>query len=281
MATFVHPDGLRDSDLINDRDYWALWVNVDDWETLSPRAIPQVNQYKYAKSKSACTIVNAYKDLCYLRDHPATDWEMIAFIDYAVTQWYKVWQWWFADKAMKSVMEYWNATYPDKLVSYVKILRTDADFTAILKKNFMLWCTYKWNSAYNKDYQWDLILNWETFGTSTYGHRTSILLKDNKIMVEDSAAGNKYNEYELKQFTKLIQNWVYNPNFYLFIPQVTNKEEISRLNKMSVACQMIIDNCNIMKSLSTDPIFQNEMQQTINEIIQKQQDIKNGLSKLK
>jgi hypothetical protein len=50
---------------------------------------------------------------------------------------------------------------------------------------------------------------------------------------------------------------------------------------MLTSCQLIIDNTNSLKALSNDPIFQNEMQQIANQLIEKRESIKNSLSKLK
>jgi hypothetical protein len=185
-------DWVIERENINDREYSAIWVNVDDIDLIENRKVWQLNQYKFAKSKSACTIVNAYKDLCYLWDKECTETEMLEFIDYCVTKWYRVGQWRYADFWNKYSVELWNTKYSDKQTSYVKIKRDDQDFMPILDKGQMLWCTYKWNRAYNIDYMKDCQLDWSMFWSTTYGHRTSILSKNKNIYVKNNNNSHIY-----------------------------------------------------------------------------------------
>jgi len=265
-----------------DWQYSAVGITVDDLENLNGRKVGQLNQWKYAKSKSACTIVNAYKELCYLWDKECTETEMLEVIDYCIKEGkYKVWFGRYIHFAMKHVANRRNTKYPDKLSSYFLVKRDDEDFQKILDKWQMLGCTYRGNNAYNKDFRKDCILNGSQFGSPTYWHRTSIRKKDWKINVEDSYAGNVYNTYELQKFQELIQNSVYAANFYLYTKQVTNLEEISRLNKMKVNCESMMTAAMANKILSNDPIYQSECQEIRHKANDKLESIKQRLLAMK
>lgn len=267
-------------DQIQDREYSALWINIDDLDTITKRNIPQVNQGKYAKSYFACTIVWTYIDLCYLWNKKSSEIEMLEFIDYCVTKWYKVWFGRWVDSWAKHTVDYWNSKYKDKLTSYVKIMETDPDFQKVIDKWYLLGCSYGGNDLYNYDYKIDCVLDGNTFGEQTYWHRTSIMKHDDKLFIEDSYAGNPYNEYEIKDLKWLLSNGVYRQWFYLFFPQVTNKQEISRLNKIRVALENIISNYIDLMMLSNDKKYIEKCKNNMESEKKKLQQVKDMLLKL-
>lgn len=55
------------------------------------------------------------------------------------------------------------------------------------------------------------------FGKRTYGHCTVLEAKENKLMINDSYFGTKYNNYEIKQMAKLVANGVFYQPTYFFV----------------------------------------------------------------
>ena len=232
---FVHTDWVIDwNGLDTIFEFGDLWLIVEDLPDLPKHALPEINQYVYDKTKSACTIVNAYKEACYLYEMEATQSEMLECVVFAHDIMnYTYGKWWFADMGMKAVEKFREKKYPDKPLYYSTIRRDDVEFPTLLKKWYMIGFTYKGNSKYNADYQPDCILNWDSFWVSTYWHRTSFIFRDWKLIVCDSSSGHKYNEYEIPTFTKLIANHVYDWAFYVFTKEMKyDKNELARLTSM-------------------------------------------------
>ena len=158
-----------------------LWIDLDVLPTIKRDKLPQVNQWKFIKSTNACTIVNAYKDLCYLWDKECNDKEMLEFIDRAVANMkYITGNGWYSSSWMNAVYKWWNKKYTWMLSNYVLI--TLQDIPKVLSKWYMVGCTYRGNSSYNNDYRKDYKLDWDSFWSPTYWHRTSIYQKNNKIL---------------------------------------------------------------------------------------------------
>lgn len=260
-----HIDGLLDGNAIDIIDFASTWLTIEDLEQITARVKPQVNQYKYKETKSACTIINAYKDACYLYDISSNDQEMLEVVDYATKNyWYVIWRWWFADIAMKTVERRWETKRSDKPLFYSCLWFDDPMLIEVLKRGYMVWCTYKGNTKYNQDYQSDCVLNGASFWVPTYWHRTSLLLEWNKIICVDSASGNVYNEYEIKDFTGLVKNKVMWEAFYVFTKEVkADVKEMGRLTKFRNNLTTVNYNYNQTLELTTDPEYIKFVKSTI------------------
>ena len=255
-------------------EFWDLWINADDLEILPYHEYPQLNQYSYKNTEMACTIVWAFIDACYLYAIKPSQAEMLECVTYAHdNESYIYGKWWWADLGMRAVEKFFEAKYKKQLF-YSTLTWDDPNFWKILKKGYMVWLTYWGNYQYNKDYQSDNILDGNKFWTKTYGHRTSMIYRDNKLWIVDSSAGNSYNVYEIKDVNGLIQNWVYDPTFFVYtkaedLPTPIDTKEMSRLVKMRNNIRIINYNCNVQLPLSTDEMYKNDLNQMIQANIQK------------
>lgn len=275
---FKHLDWVIKGNWLDIFEFGDLGLKVDDLPILPYHDYPQLNQYKYAKTKSACTIVWALIDACYLYEIKPTDQDMLECVEFAHTECnYQYWRWWFADLGMRAVEKFFEKKYNKKL--YYSTMRWDnPDFWKLLKKWYMLGFTYDGNYAYNKDYQSDSILDGSKFWKREYWHRTSLIYKDKKIYVVDSSAGNKYNVYEVKDLIWLIQNWVYDETFFIYtkevdLPKQIDTKELSRLVQMRNNCKTINYNCNKQITLTNDTLYQNDLREMINKNDSKIKDI--------
>lgn len=255
-------------------EFWDLGLNPDDLPQLPYHDYPQLNQYSYTQTKSACTIVWAFIDACYLYEIKPSQADMMECVTYAHDNCrYQYGKWWFADEWMRAVEKFFEFKYNKKLF-YSTITWDDPAFWKLLKKWYMVGFTFDGNYALCKDYQSDNILDGNKFWARTFGHRTSLIYKDNKIWVVDSSAGNSYNVYEVKDFTGLIQNGVYDPTFFVYtkeseLPKPIDTKEMSRLVRMRNNIKVINYNCNVQLPLSTDELYKNDLNQMIQVNIQK------------
>lgn len=272
---FKHPDWVIKGNWLDIFEFWDLWVNADDLPIIPYHDYPQLNQYSYTQTKSACTIVWAFIDACYLYDIKPSQADMLECVTYAHDKCnYQYWRWWFADLGMRAVEKFFEEKYKKKIY-YSTMTWDDPNFWKVLKKWYMLGFTYDGNYQYNKDYQSDSILDWNKFWARTYWHRTSIIYRDNKIWVVDSSAGNTYNVYEIKDFTGLISNGVYDATFFLFTKEanILDTKEMSRLVKMRNNNKVINYNCNKQIVQTNDEMYKNDLNQMINVNIQKNSQI--------
>lgn len=275
---FKHPDWVIRGKWLDVFEFWDLWVNVDDLPIIPYHEYPQLNQYSYKNTEMACTIVWAYIDACYLYEIRPSQADMLECVTYAHDNCqYQYWKGWFADLGMRAVEKFFEQKYKKKIY-YATMTWDDPSLWKLLKKWYMIGITYGGNYSYNKDYQTDIILDWNKFWTATYYHRTSIIYKDNKIRVVDSAAGNIYNVYEVKEFTALIQNGVYDPTFFIYtketeLPAPIDTKELARLVKMRNNIKTINFNCNAQIPLTTDEMYKNDLNQMIQANLTKLIDI--------
>lgn len=275
---FKHIDGLIKGNGLDIFEFGDLGVDVELLPQIPYHDYPQLNQYAYTKTKSACTIVWAFIDACYLYEIKPSQADMLECVEYANRECnYQFGRWWFADLGMRAVEKFFEQKYGKKLY-YSTITWDNPSFWKLLKKWYMLGFTYDGNYAYNKDYQSDCVLDWVKFGSREYGHRTSLIYKDKKLWVVDSTAGRKYNVYEIKDFNGLIQNEVYDATFFVYtkeedIPTPIDTKEMSRLVKMKNLIKIINFNCNVQLSLTNDELYKNSLREIIQVNIQKLNDI--------
>lgn len=266
------------------------WVPADkdfsyeDIGSLSLSTLPEVkvslpwfNQWNFKETKKACTIVNSTRALIWMIQvwykETYTDEEVKSMIfeslNYCVQKWqYVIGSWWYVPTAMKYVCKWWNENNPNKQVSYVQIHYTSEDFAEILKRGYPLVGSYRGNTDYNLDYRKDCVLDWQTFPNPSYGHCTDWMFTDSSIVVNDSYIGTPYNTYKIKYPWELINNKVWNPNFYLWINNQEvkdNSEEIKRLTEYKSKLDKSIELDSWLYDNTKDPNtierenFKNEM----------------------
>lgn len=271
---FKHIDGVLPWKQIDVFEFWDLGLNPDDLPQLPYRQFPQLNQYSYTQTKSACTIVSAFICACYLYEIKPSQADMLECVTYAHDNCqYQYGKWRWADLWRRAVEKFFESKYNKKLF-YSTLTWDDPAFWKLLKKWYPVGLTYWGNYSYNKDYQSDNILDGNKFWTKTYWHSTTMVYNNNKLWIEDSSAGTSYNEYELKDFPWLIQNGVYDPTFFVYtkeseLPNPIDTTEMSRLVRMRNNIKVINYNCNVQLPLSTDEMYRNDLNQMIQVNIQK------------
>ena len=263
---FKHVDWVIKWSSIDIFEFWDLWLDVDNLKYLEKNDLPSVNQYKYTKTKSACTIVWALIQASILYDVDITETDMLDCVIFANKEMrYQFGRGWWADLWMRALEKRWENKFPDKKLYYSTIRRDSPEFSKLLKKGYPLWFTYWGNYQYSKDYQSDNILDWSKFWTATYRHRTTMLQRDNKVIVCDSSWGNRYNTYELKDLNWLFQNWVFGEMLFVFTKEanIDNTKELSRLIKMRNLVKVVNYNSNKLLWLTNDPMYQNQIREML------------------
>ena len=263
---FVHTNWLL-PEKENPRDFLLgdLWLDVSKLPDIKG-TLPLYNQYKSAKSRSACTIVNAFRQWCHICGVKPTDRDYADLINWCVKYcWYIIGQWRWTEEAMNAVLKRTRQMYPTILCHYAKVNWADGNVEILLDKWYSMWVSYGGNQAYNEDYQKDNILNGAVFWTPTYGHRTCLIKKGNH-KIDDSWYWTSFNIYSLAQFKALFQNSVYNPRIYVWIKDSgINEAEVKRLTSMRWYCQEANKYLDLCKQITnSDEIYKANCQEMIN-----------------
>jgi len=269
---FKHLDWVIKGNWLDVFEFWDLGLDIEWLETLPKMDIPSLNQYKYTKTKYACTIVWALVQASYLYDVDVTENDMLDCVEFAHTECnYQFWRWRFADLGMRALEKRFEKKRPNKKLYYSTIRRDDPVFYKLLKKWYPIGLTFGGNYQYSKDYQTDCILNWNNFWTATYRHRTTMVYRDWKVYIMDSAWGNSYNVYEIKDLPWLFQNWVYDPTLFVFTQEanILDTKELSRLVQMRNTANVINYNANKQIVLTTDELYKNDLREIIYKNIDK------------
>lgn len=259
---------------------------------------PSFNQWNHKETKSACTIVNSTRALLALiqvrhkvkYSQEQIDKFMFDAVRYCVEKSnYTIGQGRYVPSAMKFVMKRWNENNPDKEVWYVLVPYTHEDFAEILKRGYPLVGSYRGSYEYNSDYKKDWVLDGEIYPNPVYWHCTDRAYAETAIVVNDSYAWSSFNVYKLKYPVKLIENKVWNPNFYLWFNNEETKDnsaEIKRLtewkNKLDQSIELdqrFYTNTKQPNVLEREK-FQNEMNIHANLLREKKKAVLEALSHL-
>lgn len=219
-------------------DYGAIdWVNISTLPDVTKGIVLAFNQWKYTKTKQACTIVNSMRSLMQVANavygYQPKNQDIFDAVDYAITQWYVVGKWWFVYKGIDAARNRWNSKHPDMQMTSYTITSTDPDFPKLKLKWYRMVGSYSGSDAYNRDYRADAVLDWASFWPRTYGHCT---IQEAGPQINDSYAGNSYNIYKLMQPDALVTNGVWNTSFFFFAPKNDNSAEIKRLQGIIADC---------------------------------------------
>lgn len=263
---------------------WVIWHSVEsDWLAwdlgITKDMIPKItkwrrlalfNQSKLKETTSACTIVNAYREYCYQTGNGFSQDELLDIIEYAKKNMWYTWWGWYSSSWMNAVRKYFNKE------SFVLVSYNDILLWEIYINNNSVGITYKWNSIWNSDSD-DWILDWLSFGETTYSHRTSTVFYEwLNIVVDDSYAWSKWNIYQIPNLIKLVKKWYIYPTFYLWIP-LNNTWRISELNKFKLSCENAIKWLQERKLFTKDSNYLSYLNNSIIKEIKKLEDIKEQL----
>jgi len=263
---------------IDDRDFGSKFVG--DIEPVDSHKKPQFNQYDYVKTRHACTIVNAVKDICYNYYLHFDKQLVFDAVDYCIEHWwYVVGKWWQTPRAMQYVRKFFNDMWEE--ATYIRLRGTDPLLTEYKYKWYMVWCSFWGNTDYVIDYGTDGTVDWTSFHPRQRWHRTS-MYGDNRIW--DSEYGFEYNDYKLKDLKWLQEEWTYNMWYYVWVlPEnlVHPVDEIKRLVEMELSIEENIGNNQYLWSETNDPIYKNELRRIDDIHREKLNDIDIELDKLK
>ena len=264
-------------------DYLLSWEEAN-W--LPELTIQDQIIYEYNQSWTPhCTLYSAFGAVSDLFNYQFTQKE----IDEIVEESYKRGRirggGWYVKSAVDLVADYWNEHHSDLWkVVYYRISLYDTELVdKILTKNYTLCSWYRGNQTYNNDRN-DWLLNWTTFGTSTYGHAVSWIGREWKRFIKDNYKGRKSwkiftNIYEVEHEPKELVSWnTYYADAYLYT-KVNNLEEIKRLNEFKTILIQTIENNSSLWNLTNDTTYQNLLHKMNSENRKKLSDIEEQLKK--
>ena len=192
---------------------------------------------------------------------------------------------WYVKSAVDLVADYWNEHHANLWkVVYYRISLYDTELVdKILTKNYTLCSWYRGNQTYNNDRN-DWILNWTTFGTSTYGHAVSWIGRLWKRFIKDNYKGRKSwklttNVYEVEHTPAELVSWnTYYQDAYLYV-KVNNEEEVKRLNEFKTNLINAIELNSAMWHQTNDTNYQWILHYMNEKNRKKLQDCENELKK--
>lgn len=245
------------------------------------------NQANQTWSKKSCTIFSAIWALSDLKNYKFSLNEIkeIDELSYTTNEFNKNaprtrWAGWYDWFAVDLVRNYWNAKHKDlgEVVTYAVSMKDDKTIKRIADTNHNICSGYYGNATYNADYQKDCILNWTSFGASTYGHAVNYVWIWDWMWVKDNYDWTKYNVYgianPLSKVTCLHSMW------YVFV-EVDNSEEIKRLEKIRTECNLTITQLWNLYNSVNDTNFQWILHYTADKIRKKIAQVEEMLSKLR
>ena len=287
------------SDIILDWSLWD-WYKITDyilseWDTDRLPKLQKLdtkrfsyNQSKNEWSKKSCTIYSAIGSISDLFNYSFSDSEIKAIdeLSYSENEYQKNWarvkgSWWYDGFAVDLVRNYWNWNKNLgwkfwKVITYSISMKDDALINAVLDKNYNICTWYYWNSKYNADRDDNLILDWTSWGTTTYWHAINLVWLNWSIYVKDNYDWRKSNIYKVKNPISKISWW--HSTWFIFV-KVDNTEEIKRLNEIKTLCNVIIPNLWTLYNKVNDKNFQAKLHETADLLRKKITDCDNELKK--
>lgn len=194
--------------------------------------VPKGNQNKEwgGVMRSSCTVFNSFRAACSVLGIQPDSGMYKAMREYAKEKGgYREWVGNYSAHWVNIARKFIKDELKKDLLSFTTPLFTQ-DYVVAVNKNYPIVVSFRGNRQYNVDYQKDNILNEDSFGASTYWHCTVHIVEDNKIMIDDSVDGEKWNKYEIKKLWNLVKNQVFYPNAYVFVadPNGTIKTEYEK-----------------------------------------------------
>jgi len=270
-----------------------LWASTTDFLLSSAEvdALPELSEqdtkiFEYNQSWTPhCTLYSAFGAVSDLFNYQFLQKEIDEIVEESYKRGRIKWEGWYVKSAVNLVADYWNEHHSDlwKVVYYRVSLYDTELVDKILFKNYTLCSWYRWNQRYNTDRN-DGILNWTTFGTSTYGHAVSWIGREWKRYIKDNYKGRKSwklptNIYEVEHTpAELVSGNTYYADAYLFV-KVNNEEEVRRLNEFKTNLLQAIELNSAMWHQTNDTNFQWILHYTNEKLRKKVQDCEEQLKK--
>ena len=239
-----------------------LLTGEEVWE-LPELPIQDTKIYEYSQGgTSHCTLYSAFGAVSDLFNYEFTQKEIDEIVEESYKRGRIKWEWWYVKSAVNLVADYWNEHHANLWkVVYYRISLYDTELVdKILEKNYTLCSWYRGNQTYNNDRN-DWVLNWTTFGTSTYGHAVSWIGRLWKRFIKDNYKGRKSwklptNVYEVEHTPSELVSWnTYYADAYLYV-KVNNEEEVKRLNEFKTNLIKAIEINSAMRHQTKDTNYQ-------------------------
>ena len=246
----------------------CLWLGAENSDFLltssEVESLPELTEqdtkiFEYSQSGTPhCTLYSAFGAVSDLFNYEFKQSEIDEMVEESYKRGRIKGEWWYIKSAVNLVADYWNEHHASLgKVVYYRISLYDTDIVdKILTKNYTLCSWYRWNSKYNTDRN-DGILNWTTFGTSTYGHAVSWLGRNGKRYIKDNYKGRKSwkiptNIYQVEHTpSELVSGNTYYADAYLYV-KVNNEAEVKRLNEFKTNLLQTIELNSAMWHLSNE-----------------------------
>ena len=248
----------------------GIWAENTDYLLTGEEAgelpelpIQDTKIYEYSQSGTPhCTLYSAFGAVSDLFNYEFTQKEIDEIVELSYERGRIRGGGWYIKSAVDLVADYWNEHHSDLWkVVYYRISLYDTELVdKILTKNYTLCSWYRWNQTYNNDRN-DWVLNWTTFGTSTYGHAVSWIGRLWKRFIKDNYKGRKSwklptNVYEVEHTPAELVSWnTYYPDAYLYV-KVNNEEEVKRLNEFKTNLIKAIEINSAMRHQTKDANYQ-------------------------
>ena len=239
-----------------------LLTGEEAWE-LPELPIQDTKIYEYSQSGTPhCTLYSAFGAVSDLFNYEFTQKEIDEIVELSYERGRIRGGGWYIKSAVDLVADYWNEHHSDLWkVVYYRISLYDTELVdKILTKNYTLCSWYRGNQTYNNDRN-DWVLNWTTFGTSTYGHAVSWIGRLWKRFIKDNYKGRKSwklptNVYEVEHTPAELVSWnTYYQDAYLYV-KVNNEEEVKRLNEFKTNLIKAIEVNSAMRHQTKDANYQ-------------------------
>ena len=249
----------------------CLWLGAENSDFLltssEVESLPELTEqdtkiFEYSQSGTPhCTLYSAFGAVSDLFNYEFKQSEIDEMVEESYKRGRIKGEWWYIKSAVNLVADYWNEHHASLgKVVYYRISLYDTDIVdKILTKNYTLCSWYRWNSKYNTDRN-DGILNWTTFGTSTYGHAVSWLGRNGKRYIKDNYKGRKSwkiptNIYQVEHTpSELVSGNTYYADAYLYV-KVNNEAEVKRLNEFKTNLLQTIELNSAMWNQTNDTNF--------------------------
>lgn len=215
-------------------DEYAFWEDVECIiPTIKHDIRPCWNQWKNAKTKTACTIVWAVNQIIRLfwiqLSEAQTNKLYCEVVDYCTKYWYVIWSWWWTPTAVDTVRKFWNEiwykTFNTEKVFTKRLLWNNAEIEEALDKWHLVWYTKNlhfwedqvnwlvYRDKYPKTTWHRLNWKWIQYTKATWWADISKAER----WSQDNYHWAIWENFAFKEVKKYINNWVY-AYWYLILP---------------------------------------------------------------
>lgn len=208
-------------------DYTDLLEKIEKVEKQDRVYIPY-NQKKFPRSSDACTLFWPLTAIDSYRNKRRSDEELEDMREYAKKYWnpkYVAWLGNYTNNGANTVVSWHNKNYPNERFAYFRMPALSRYVALAWNKNLWVSLTYKANAKYNVDAN-DGVLDGVEFGDPTYWHTHAFFYEETIHWVNNYHQYREPNEYDIpaQNLSKLIENKVFYPTAYIYIPEKVIKE---------------------------------------------------------